>query len=168
MAYTDDETGISKTQRKRELAALRELGVKLLDFSEDSLRALALPERLLEAVLEGKRITSHVARKRQLHYIGKLMKEYDPAPVRAAVEAREHQHDTSTRTFHELESLRERLLADGDDALPAVLAQYPRSDRARLRKLVRQARQEQATGQPPGAGRALFRYLRELQEMPEF
>lgn len=166
MTDRDDEEGISKSQRKRDLAELRDLGIKLLDFSEESLRALALPERLLEAVLEGKRITSHVARKRQLHYIGKLMKGYDPTPVREAIAAREHQHDTSTRTFHELEGLRERLISEGDDALPAVLAQFPRTDRAHLRKLVRQARQEQSTGQPAGAGRALFRYLRELQDSP--
>lgn len=166
MAYHDDEEGISKSQRKRDLTELRNLGGKLLDYSEDSLRAMGLPERLLEAVLEGRRITSHVARKRQLHYIGKLMKEYDTTPVREAVTAREHQHDTSTRAFHELEGLRERLLAEGDDALPDVLAQFPRTDRARLRKLVRQARQEQSTGQPAGAGRALFRYLRELQDAP--
>jgi ribosome-associated protein len=164
--HANDE--ISKSQRKRDLAELRQLGRKLLDFSEDSLRKLDLPEPLLEAVLTGKRITSHVAHKRQLQYIGKLLNEFDATPVRAAVAAREHQHDTSTREFHRLESLREQLLAEGDAAIPAVLAQFPRTDRAHLRKLVRQARQEQATGQPPGAARALFRYLRELQDAPEF
>lgn len=162
-----DHEAISKSQRKRDLGELKELGLKLLAFSEDSLRRLDLPEPLLEAVLEGKRITSHVARKRQLQYIGKLMKEFDAEPVRAAVAAREHQHDTSTREFHELESLRERLLAEGDAAIPAVLGLYPQSDRQHLRKLVRQARQQQLTGQPAGAARALFRYLRELQDAAE-
>jgi len=163
----DDDT-ISKSQRKRELDGLRQLGQKLLDFSEDSLRRLGLPELLLDAVLAGKKITSHVARKRHLQYIGKLLKEIDAAPVRAAVEAREHQHDTSTREFHLLESLRDQLLARGDEAIPAVLAQFPRTDRQHLRKLVRQARQQHATGQPAGAARALFRYLRELQDAPEY
>lgn len=163
-----DQEAISKSQRKRDLDELKQLGRKLLDFSEDSLRGLGLPELLLEAVLTGKRITSHVARKRQLQYIGKLLHEFDATPVRAAVAAREHQHDTSTREFHRLETLREQLLADGDEALPAVLAQFPHADRQRLRKLVRQARQQQATGQPPGAARALFRYLRELQDAPAY
>ncbi|MEZ5543004.1 MAG: ribosome biogenesis factor YjgA [Pseudomonadota bacterium] len=162
-----DHEAISKSQRKRDLGELKELGLKLLAFSEDSLRRLDLPEPLLEAVLEGKRITSHVARKRQLQYIGKLMKEFDAEPVRAAVAAREHQHDTSTREFHELEALRERLLAEGDAAIPAVLGLFPQSDRQHLRKLVRQARQQQLTGQPAGAARALFRYLRELQDAAE-
>jgi ribosome-associated protein len=163
-----DHDTISKSQRKRELDELKQLGQKLLDFSEDSLRRLGLPELLLDAVLTGKKITSHVAHKRHLQYIGKLLKEFDATPVRAAVEAREHQHDTSTREFHLLESLRDQLLVRGDAAIPAVLAQFPRTDRQHLRKLVRQARQQQTTGQPAGAARALFRYLRELQDAPEY
>jgi ribosome-associated protein len=161
-----DHEEISKSQRKRELDELKQLGLKLVDFSEDSLRRLAIPDQLFEAVMTAKKITSRVARKRQLQYIGKLMKEIDDTPIRQAVEAREHQHDTSTRAFHLLETLRDKLLAEGDDAVPAVLAQFPQADRPHLRKLVRQARQQQATGQPVGAARALFQYLRELQETP--
>ncbi len=167
MQNHDDDT-VSKSRRKRELEELRQLGNKLLDFNEDSLRQLHLPELLLEAVLTGRNITSHVARKRQLQYIGKLLKEFDATPVREAVAAREHQHDTATREFHRIEALREQLLAQGDEAIPAVLAQFPRTDRQHLRKLVRQARQQQTTGQPAGASRALFRYLRELQDAPEY
>jgi len=166
MHYQDHDE-ISKSQRKRELDDLKQLGLRLLNFSEDSLRRLDLPEQLLDAVLTARKITSNSARKRQLQYIGKLMKEIDATAIREAVEAREHQHDTSTLQFHQLESLRDQLLARGDEAVPAVLAQYPRTDRQHLRKLVRQARQQQATGQPPSAARALFRYLRELQEESE-
>ncbi len=163
----DDDTQISKSQRKRDLHALKELGIKLLDFGEDSLRRLDLPDDLLEALLTAKKITSNVARKRQLGYIGKLMKDIDPAPIRAIIEAREHQHLTSTREFHLLEQLRERLLTEGDAALPEVLAHFPRTDRQYLRKLLRQAQREQTSGQPPGAARRLFRYLRELQTAPD-
>lgn len=164
----DEQEAVSKSQRKRDLHELKELGVKLLDFSDDALRQLDLPEPLLEALLTAKRINSNVARKRQLQFIGKLMKDIDAEPIRAVVHAREHQHLTSTREFHLLESLREALLTDGDSALPAVLAEFPLADRQRLRKLARLARQEQETGQPPGAARALFRYLRELQETPDY
>jgi ribosome-associated protein len=164
----EDTAEISKSQRKRELHALKELGLKLLDFSDDGLRQLGVPEKLLEALLTAKKITSNSARKRQLSYIGKLMQEVDPAPIYSIVEAREHQHDTATRDFHLLETLREQLLHEGDAALPEVLAHFPRADRQHLRKLVRQARSEQSNGQPPGASRRLFRYLRECQETPDY
>jgi ribosome-associated protein len=162
----DGENGrISKSQRKRDLHDLKQLGADLLEFSDAALRQMDLPESLLDAVLSGKHITANGARKRQLQYIGKLLKEIDAAPVRAAVNARKHQHDTDTRAFHRLETLREQLLL-GDEALREVLALFPRADRQHLRKLARQARQEQSTGQPRGAGRALFRHLRELQQEP--
>lgn len=169
MSYQDkDQDEISKSQRKRELNELKQLGLKLLDFSDDALRQLDLPEILLEALLTAKKINSNVARKRQLQYVGKLMKDIDAQPIKAVVQAREHQQLTSTREFHRLESLRDALLVEGDAALPQVLAEFPRTDRQHLRKLVRQARKERETGQPPGASRALFRYLRELQEEPEY
>lgn len=164
----DDSTEISKSQRKRDQHALKDLGIKLLDFTDDSLRQLDLPDKLLEALRTAKKITSNSARKRQLQYIGKLMKEIDAEPVRAAVEAREHQHLTSTREFHLLETLRDKLLLTGDTAVSEVLSHFPRADRQHLRKLVRQARREQETRQPPRAARLLFRYLRELQEEPEY
>jgi ribosome-associated protein len=163
----DDLDEISRSQRKRDLDELKQLGLKLLDFSDDALRQLDMPEQLLDALLTAKKIRSNSARKRQLQYVGKLMSEIDAEPVRAIVQSREHQHLTSTREFHLLESLRESLLVKGDAAVSEVLAAFPRTDRQHLRKLVRQARQEQETGQPPGAARALFRYLRELQAEQE-
>lgn len=161
----DDE--ISKSQRKREMHDLKQLGVDLLEFSEDALRQLAMPETLLDALLTAKRITAHGARKRQMQYVGKLLKETDVDPLRAAVDARQHQRLTGSREFHQLEALREQLLLMGDEALNEVIAVFPRADRQHLRKLIRLARQEQAQGQPKGAGKALFRHLRELQEAHE-
>jgi ribosome-associated protein len=164
----DEQPEISKSRRKRDLDELKALGWKLLDFSDDALRQLLLPDKLLEAIRTAKQITAHGARKRQMQYIGKLMRDIDDAPVRAAIEASEHQQDTSTRAFHLIEGLRDRLIAEGDTAIPDVLAQFPRTDRQHLRKLVRQARKEHETKQPPRAARLLFRYLRELQEAPDY
>jgi len=165
---TPDADEISKSRRKRELHALKQLGAALLEFSDDALRQLQLPDTLLDALRTAKRITSNSAGKRQLQYIGKLLRDIDSAPLQAAVEARNHQHATHTRDFHHLEALREKLINEGDSALPAVLARYPHTDRQHLRKLVRQARKEQETHQPPRASRLLFRYLRELQETPAY
>jgi ribosome-associated protein len=154
----------SKTRRKRDMEALQELGSELLDFSDDALQQLELPEELLDAVLEARKIRAHGAHRRQLQYIGKLMRDIDPAPVRAAIAAREHQQETHSRAFHQLENLRDALLLRGDDALAMVLEHFPQADRQHLRKLTRQARREHDEHQPPKAARKLFRYLRELQE----
>lgn len=164
----DEPSEISKSQRKRELNELKTLGWKLLDFSDDALRQLLLPDKLLEAIRTAKRISAHGARKRQMQYIGKLMRDIDEAPVRAAIAAREHQQDTNTRAFHLLEELRDRLIAEGDSVIPEVLARFPHTDRQHLRKLVRLARKEVETRQPPRTSRQLFRYLRELQEEPDY
>ena len=154
----------SKTRRKRDVEALQDLGSELLDFSEDELQQLDLPENLIDAVLEARKIHAHGARRRQLQYIGKLMRDTDPAPIRAAIAAREQQQETHTRAFHLLEELRDALVLQGDAALGRVLEHFPLADRQHLRKLARQARREHDEHQPPKASRRLFRYLRELQE----
>lgn len=164
----DDQFEISKSQVKRELDELKKLGSELLEFSDDELRQLEISEVLLEALRTTKRITSNSARKRQMQYVGKLLKAEDAAPLIAAVDVHQHQHATLTRDFHKLEKLRDKLIRDGDSALADVLALFPRADRQHLRKLVRQTRKEQETKQPPRASRLLFRYLRELQEQPEY
>ena len=164
----DDRDEISKSQRKRDMHELKKLGVELLDFSDDALRQLMLPDVLLDALRTARKIHANGARKRQLQYIGKLMQDIDAEPVRQAIEARDRQHATHTREFHQLETLREQLITDGDSALPLVLAQFPHADRQHLRKLVRQARNEQQTRHPLRASRLLFRYLRELQEEPDY
>lgn len=157
---------VSKTRRKREMEAMQKLGEALLGFDTDALAKLDLPDQLLEALHTANRIKSHGARRRQLQYIGKLMRQIDTEPIEAAVHAREHQHTTNTQEFHRLEELREALITGGDSALASVMEQFPLADRQRLRKLTRQARKEHADKQPPKASRTLFRYLRELQEEP--
>ena len=171
-AMTNTETGetedISKSQRKRDLEDLKKLGWRLLEFSDDALRQLALPETLLDALRTAQRIKSHGARKRQMQFIGKLMRDIDATPIREAIDAIDHHQSSQTREFHLIEDLREKLLTKGDSALPEVLSHFPRTDRQHLRKLVRQARKELETRQPPRASRLLFRYLRELQEEPDY
>jgi len=164
----DDQPEISKSQRKRDMDELKKLGIELLEFSDDALRQLIMSDVLLEALRTARRITSNSARKRQMQYIGKLLKDVDAAPLHEAVAVRNHQHATHTREFHQIEVLRDKLIRDGDNALPEVLALFPRCDRQYLRKLLRQARNEPETKQPPRASRLLFRYLRELQEEPDY
>jgi len=163
-AENDKQTPVSKSQRKRDMDALKRLGEELLDFDAAALDRLELPEDLLDAIRTAKKIHAHGARKRQLQYIGKLMRAIDPEPVHAAIEARRHHQDSNAGEFHLLEELREALISEGDSALATVLEHFPTADRRHIRKLAQQARKEREMNQPPRAARRLFRDLRELQE----
>ena len=154
----------SKSQRRRDMEALQDLGEELIGLPATALRDMPLPDTLREAVMLARSITAHGGRRRQLQYIGKLMREVDAAPIRAALEQRGRQSRAATQQFHQLELLRDRLLQDGDSAVDEVCARHPRAERQRLRQLLRQARKEQELQQAPKSARQLFRYLRELEE----
>ena len=151
----------SKSQRKREMEALQETGARLVELNAAQLAQIELPERLLEAILEAQRIRDFEGRRRQMQYIGKLMREVDPAPIRARLEqwhgvAREH-----TASQRLIERWRERLLAD-DSALAKLAADYPGSDLQHLRTLVNSVKRDEAAGKPLRHYRELFRAVREI------
>jgi ribosome-associated protein len=160
----DEPEAPSKSRRKRDMLELQKLGEELLTFSDAALREMGLPEPLFDAIESARRIKAHGGRRRQLQYIGKLMRNLDTAPIRAAIASREQQESTHTRAFHRLEGLREALIDDLEASLAGVLEDHPAADRQQLRRLARQARIERENHQPPRAARALFRYLRDLQE----
>jgi ribosome-associated protein len=160
----DEAQAPSKSRRKRDMLELQKLGEALLTFPDAVLREMGLPEPLHEALESARRIKAHGGRRRQLQYIGKLMRTLDTAPIRAAIASRQQQKTTRTRAFHRLEGLREALIDDAEAALAGVLEEVPAADRQQLRRLARQAHTERENQQPPRAARALFRYLRELQE----
>jgi ribosome-associated protein len=152
----------SKSQLKRDALALQALGADLLQLPEADWVVLGLPETLIAALRDGKRIHAHGARKRQLQYIGKLMRAIDPEPVREHFQQLRLKSREQTRAHHELEHWRDRLIDEGDSAVEAFLALHAQADRQQLRQLVRQARKQRDHDQPPAASRALFRYLRDL------
>ena len=155
-----DEIPLSRTQLKRQMTELQDLGAELTRLNPEQLAEIALPESLQEAVLAAKRITRFEARRRQLQYIGRLMRQVDPDPIRAHLErwkASSHEH---TARLHQLERWRERLLAD-DAALGEFAREHP-CDVQQLRMLVRNARRESEAGAPPRSFRALFRMLQEI------
>jgi len=128
---------------------------------EAQLARMPLEGALLQAVLEAKRITSHEAKRRQLQYIGRLMREVDPEPIRAQLAAVEGGSAQAAAAHRRLEAWRERLLED-DAALTTFAAEHPRSDLQEIRALIRNARKEQKEGKPPRAYRELFRMLKTL------
>jgi ribosome-associated protein len=148
----------SKTQRTAEMDALQALGKALLNVGSARRAELDLPERLVEALDAAQRITQREARRRQLQFIGRLMRDIDAVPIRARLAQWADAPNAEKARLHALERWRERLLAQGD-ALDRLCAEHPAADRARLAALVDAVHAERAHGQPPRAYRELFRAL---------
>jgi len=158
----DDEI-VSKTKRKQEMTALQSLGAKLVELPESQIAALPMEEKLREALLEAKRITIHEAKRRQMQYVGKLMRQIDPAPLRERLEAITGHSARAAAQHRRLEAWRERLLAD-DAALTAFAAEHPDADLQALRTLIRNTRREQKEAKPPRSFRELFRLIKECSD----
>lgn len=165
---------ISRTDLKRESAELQKLGEALVTLRADLLEALQLPDKLLDALAEAGRITNFEGKRRQMQYVGKLMRGLDEETREAAREALATQHSGSareTQALHEAERWREDLIAR-DEAVGDWLARFPGTDAQQLRSLVRQARKDRpapdahaaAKGLAPRQGRAyreIFQLVRE-------
>lgn len=163
--FDDDQPlydGPSKSQRKRDSAALQDLGAELVNMPKSKLAALPLDEELREAIALAQGIKAHGGRKRQILYIGKLLRGIDASPIKEALAKLDQTDAASVAHLHRLERWRERLLSEGDDALTQLLGDAPAADSQRLRQLIRNAQQEHAAGKPPKSSRELFKYLREL------
>lgn len=159
----------SKTRRKAEMHARQDLGEALVAleprrFSEIAAE-VALPERLVDAIVAARGITAWGGRKRQMQFIGKLMREVDPAPIAHRLDAWAQGQAMDAARQHALERWRDRLLAE-PDALDALAAEYPTLDRPRFRSLIARARTERERASPPHAYRELFRELKTLSDPP--
>ena len=153
----------SKSQRKRDMHALQGLGEALVELSAERLARIDMPDALRSALLETQRITSHGARRRQLQYVGRLMREVDVEPIREALAALNGASAAETARQHRLERLRERLL-DDEATLTEIGNAFPGADLQRLRQLRRSALKEREQNKPPKSFRELFRVLRDLEE----
>ncbi|MET1079210.1 MAG: ribosome biogenesis factor YjgA [Pseudomonas sp.] len=163
--YLDDfSEEKSKTQVKRELHALVDLGERLTTLKPDLLARLPLTDALRSALADAPKHTANIARKRHIQFIGKLMRDQNVEEILALID----QLDASTRQynerFHALEHWRDRLLLGSDEVLDAFVADYPEADRQHLRQLIRQAQHENAHNKPPATTRKIFKYIRELDE----
>jgi len=158
-----DDGVVSKTKRKQEMTALQSLGARLVDLPESQIAELPMEEKLREALLEAKRITSHEAKRRQMQYVGKLMRGIDPEPLRERLEAITGHSARAAAQHRRLEAWRVRLLAD-DGALTAFAAEHPDADLQALRTLIRNTRKEQKEAKPPRSYRELFRLIKECSD----
>jgi len=141
---------------------LQELGVELAGLPDPEIAALDLPDKLFAALRDLKRLPSHGAQLRQRQYIGKLMRDIDPAPVLAKLAERKLRHDSEIRRFQLVERWRDRLLSDPATALAELLEEYPGADRAALTRLLEKAERERVDQRAPAAARELFAFLRQL------
>lgn len=155
--------GPSKSQRKRDADAAQKLGTRLIELKESELRALDLPERLLDAILLAQRITTRGGLARQRQYIGKLMRDIDLAPVEEALAARSRTAQFASEKHKRLEAWRNRLLTEGPKALDELIKWCPSADRKSLQALITKATSERVdSGSRETASRELFRTLRGL------
>lgn len=160
----DDLMPKSKSQVKREMTELQKLGEKLVALSTEQLRKADLPDELHAAIMAAKKITSHGAKRRQLQFIGRLMRDLEnPERIRDYISEIENKHQRANAYFHLLESWRERLIADEPGTLTEFFTQYPQAERQYLRQLITQAKKEKLSGHSTHAAKLLFRYLKELQ-----
>lgn len=169
------DTDISRTDLKRESTELQKLGEALLTLRADLMAKLNLPDKLLEAMAEAKRITNFEGKRRQMQFVGKLMRQLPPEVLDAARAALVEQHMPSaheTALLHTAEQWRDRLIAD-DEAVAQWIKDFPQTDTQQLRALVRQARKDApppdkaavSQGLAPRQGRAyreIFQLVREL------
>lgn len=153
----------SKSQKKRDSLALQDLGCRLVELSAVQLERIELPEPLRAAVRDAQRIISNGAKRRQMQYIGRLMRDADAGPIRAALAAIEGVSIAAKAREQRRERLRQSLL-DNEEALAAIATAYPAADLGQLRQLRRNALKEHQQGRPPRALREIFRLLRELDE----
>src|SRR5262245_41651777 len=153
----------SKSARKREAAAAQDLGTRLIDLKESDLAALELPEKLFDAIMLAKRITARGGLARQRQYIGKLMRDIDPAPVEAALNAKSRGAALDAEKHKRLEAWRARLLTEGPAALDDLMKWCPAADRKSLQALIQKATGARVdSGSREAAARELFRTLRTL------
>lgn len=160
----DTDDAPSKTQIKKAMLELQELGIELIELPQDRLDAIEMDDRLREALQELKRITAHSARKRQMQYVGKLLRGEDPEPFRKALAEYRAGKQRDAQALHTIERWRDRLLAD-ESALETWLREHPQCDTAQFRALLRDARKELADAQAAserGEPRAKGRFYREL------
>lgn len=161
----DEFRGPSKSARKREATAAQHLGTRLIALKEADLVALELPERLFDAIVLARRISSRGGLARQRQYIGKLMRDMDTAQIEAKLAAESRDHVVDAEKHKRIEAWRLRLLTEGSAALDELVKWRPEADRKSLQALINKATGERVdSGSKLAASRELFRTVRDLFE----
>ncbi len=162
-ALSEADEPISKTKLKAEADSQQVLGVRLCDLSKEKLAKLDLPEALLAAVIESKKITANGAIRRHRQYLGRLMRDIDTSPIEEQLSKWDGKHSAENAYFQGLERWRDRMIADSN-VISEFMKQYPNSENQRLRTLIRNAQKELEANKPPKSSREIFKLLREITQ----
>ena len=165
--FEEEDLPPSKSELKRQMAALQKTGERLVNLSNVELARIPLPDQLDDAITTARRIKSREGLRRHLQYIGKVMRRIDCSDIEAALADLDEGQRSMAREFHALEALRDRLSEGGKEALAEAIDRYPHCDRQHLRQLQQKAHADKQREKNTGASRKLFRYLRELHEADE-
>lgn len=153
----------SKTQKKIEAHSLQELGEKLLELSKTQIKEIDIPNEVLDALNLARTIKSREGLRRQMQFIGSLMRKIDSEPIQQAVAQFEQGNYKKALEFKETEQWRDELISGNNELLEEILENHINADRQQLSQLVRNARKEVGNNKPPKSSRILFRYLREIR-----
>ena len=161
--FEQEDEWVSKTQMKKQMNDLQALGMELTKLSSDTLKKIGLDEDLFEAIATYKKITSNSALKRQAQFIGRLMRDTNPAPIEAYLAKLRGDNAAHNAFLQRVEQARTRLLAD-DGAITQFMADFPQADAGKLRTLIRNTKKEQEQNKPPKNFRALFQEIKAVME----
>jgi len=164
MDFHDEPEEISRSQIKREMEALQKIGTRIVELSKEQLATIPMPDTLDVAITEARRLKSHEGKRRQLQYIGKLMRSVDIEPIEHALNLLDASSKEHATKLHQLERWRDRLIKEGDAVVGELLMKYPDADRQHIRQLIRNAKKDLTLNKPPSHSRKLFKYLRELDD----
>ncbi|SPP31878.1 hypothetical protein ARAF_1544 [Arsenophonus endosymbiont of Aleurodicus floccissimus] len=162
-ADKDEIIWVSKSEIKRDAQALKKLGAELVELSKHELERIPLNDELLAAVELAQKIKRE-GRRRQLQFIGKLLRAQDHQPIYEALDKLKNRHNKQIAILHKLEALRNQLLKNGDNAIEDVIRLFPLADLQQLRTLIRNCKKEREANKPAKAYRQLFQYLKTLSE----
>ena len=162
--HTDPTDFVSKSQLKRDSERLRDLGEQLVNMAENQLQKFILDDSLKIAIYEARRLKNRDAKRRQIRYIGKLMRNLDLAAIEQALEKLNQQSQTFRQHSAKLEQWRDRLIHEGDSVVEELIDLFPHADRQQLRSLQRQASKEIKSNKPSNASGKLFKYLKQLDD----
>ncbi len=153
----------NKTQLKRDMKALHDLGRVLVEMPMRKFEKISLSDRMIDAMMLAKKVKK-AALQRQLRFIASIISEEDVPTIKLEIRQLALPQEQEVKAFHEVESWRDQLIAGDNDLMNELVTQFESADRQHLRQLVRNASKEAKENKPPKSSRLLFKYLKSLQE----